>query len=72
MNKDIIQGNWKEVKGKLKQQWGNLTDDEIAKMNGNRQELQGLLQKKYGYQKDQVEKEIDTFLKKNGWTDNNM
>lgn len=67
MNKDIIQGNWKEVKGKLKQQWGNLTDDEIAKMNGTRQELQGLLQKKYGYQKDKVEQEIDNFLKKNGW-----
>lgn len=69
MNKDIIQGNWKEVKGKLKQQWGNLTDDEIAKMNGTRQELQGLLQKKYGYQKDKVEQEIDNFLKKNGWND---
>ncbi|MBI2792889.1 MAG: CsbD family protein [Gammaproteobacteria bacterium] len=67
MNKDIIQGHWKEVKGKLKQQWGNLTDDEIAKMNGTRQELQGLLQKKYGYQKDKVEQEIDNFLKKNGW-----
>lgn len=69
MNKDIIQGNWKEVKGKLKQQWGNLTDDEIAKMNGTRQELQGLLQKKYGYQKDKVEQEIDNFLKKNGWNE---
>ncbi len=69
MNKDIIQGNWKEVKGKLKQQWGNLTDNDIAKMSGTRQELQGALQKTYGYQKDQVEKEIDTFLKKNGWTE---
>lgn len=69
MNKDIIQGNWKEVKGKLKQQWGNLTDDEIAKMNGTRQELQGLLQKKYGYQKDKVEEEIDNFLKKNNWSE---
>lgn len=67
MNKDIIQGNWHEIKGKLKQQWGNLTDEDITRMNGTREELQGILQKKYGYQTDRVEKEIDGFLKKNGY-----
>ena len=67
MNKDIIQGNWKEIKGKLKQQWGDLTDDDISRMNGTRQELQGMLQKKYGYQQDRVEKEIDNFLKQHGY-----
>jgi uncharacterized protein YjbJ (UPF0337 family) len=67
MNKDIIQGNWKEIKGKLTQQWGNLTDDDITHMKGTRQELQGMLQKKYGYQQDRIEKEIDNFLKQNGY-----
>lgn len=66
MNKDIIQGHWNELKGKVKQQWADLTDDEITRMTGTREELSGILQKKYGYQKDRVEKEIDTFLKKNG------
>ena len=69
MNKDIIQGKWKEIKGKLKQQWGDLTDDEISKMKGSYDELSGILQKKYGYDRDRTEKEIDTFVKKNRWQD---
>lgn len=67
MNKDIVQGHWHEMKGKLKQQWGNLTEDDIASAIGTREELCGLLQKKYGYQKDRVEQEIDRFLAQNGW-----
>jgi uncharacterized protein YjbJ (UPF0337 family) len=67
MNNDIVSGKWQEIKGKLKQQWGNLTDDEITKMQGTHEELQGLLQKRYGYQKDAADKEIDHFLKVNGW-----
>ncbi len=65
MNKDTIEGNWKELKGKIKQQWGKLTDDDIAQINGSYDELEGRIQKAYGYQKEQVEKEIDTFVKKN-------
>lgn len=65
MNKDIIEGNWNQLKGKVRQQWGDLTDDEIQRMKGSREELGGLIQKKYGYQKERVEKEIDTFLKNN-------
>jgi len=56
MNKDIFKGKWKELKGKVKQQWGKLTDDDIAKVEGNYEELEGLLQKSYGYQKDQAKK----------------
>ena len=69
MNKEIIKGNWNQLKGKVKQQWGKLTDDEITQINGSYEELQGILQKKYGYQKDQVEREIQTFLDKNNWKD---
>jgi uncharacterized protein YjbJ (UPF0337 family) len=69
MNKDIIKGNWKEIKGKLKQQWSKLTDDQIGKMQGSYDELEGMLQKNYGYQKDQAKKEIDSFVERNKWSD---
>lgn len=65
MNKDTLQGKWKEIKGKVKQQWGKLTDDDIAQINGSYDEMEGRIQKTYGYQKDQVRKEIDDFFKNN-------
>lgn len=67
MNKDIIQGHWKEVKGKLKQQWNKLTDDEIGQMQGTYDELEGVLQKRYGYAKDKAQHEIETFVERNRW-----
>ena len=67
MNEDIIKGKWHEIKGKIVSQWGKLTDDEITQMDGSREELQGLLQKKYGYEKDRAEEEINDFLGKNNW-----
>ena len=69
MNKDIIKGNWKEIKGKVKQQWGKLTDDDISKMEGSYEELEGKIQKAYGYQKDEAKKEIDTFIDRNHLND---
>lgn len=69
MNKDIIRGNWKEIKGRVKQQWGKITDDEITLINGSYEELEGILQKKYGFQKDQAEREIQRFLDRNNWED---
>jgi uncharacterized protein YjbJ (UPF0337 family) len=65
MNKDIIKGHWKEIKGKVKAQWGKLTDDEIGEMKGNAEELEGVLQKKYGYAKDKAKEEIEKFAEKN-------
>jgi uncharacterized protein YjbJ (UPF0337 family) len=69
MNKDIIKGKWHEIKGKVKQQWGDLTDDEVTKIDGSYEEFEGILQKKYGYQKDQAQKEIQAFLDRNNWND---
>jgi uncharacterized protein YjbJ (UPF0337 family) len=69
MDKDIVKGKWTEIKGKLKQQWGKLTDDDIAGMKGSYEELEGKLQTSYGYQKDQAKNEINTFLTKNGYYD---
>jgi uncharacterized protein YjbJ (UPF0337 family) len=62
MNWDRIEGNWKEFKGKAKTQWGKLTDDDLNVIAGKRDQLEGRLQKHYGYAKDQAEKEIDNWL----------
>jgi uncharacterized protein YjbJ (UPF0337 family) len=61
MNWDTIKGNWKQITGKVKQKWGKLTDDDLTTVAGKRDELAGILQKKYGYGKDQAEKELDDF-----------
>ena len=62
MNRDIVEGKWKQKRGQLKQWWGKLTDDDIAQINGNREQLEGKIQSRYGYAKDQVKKEVDSWL----------
>jgi len=62
MNKDTIQGNWKQLKGKVQQQWGKLTDDDFDVIDGKRQELVGRVQERYGIARDQAEKDVDNFL----------
>lgn len=61
MNWDQIAGNWKQFTGKVKAKWGKLTDNDLTTIAGKRDELAGLLQTKYGYAKDQAEKELDSF-----------
>jgi uncharacterized protein YjbJ (UPF0337 family) len=63
MNWDRVEGNWNEFKGKAQQQWGKLTHDDLDVVEGKRVELAGRLQQRYGYAKDQAEKEIDSWLK---------
>lgn len=62
MNKEIIEGKWQQVKGDVKTRWGDLTDDEIDQVDGQREKLAGLLKEKYGKDKDEVEKEIDDWV----------
>jgi uncharacterized protein YjbJ (UPF0337 family) len=57
------QGNWKEIKGKVHQQWGKLTNDDLEMMHGKRTELAGRLQHRYGLAKDEAERQIDDWLK---------
>lgn len=64
MNWDRVTGNWKEMSGKAKQQWGKLTDDDMTKMKGRREELEGVIQNRYGYAKDKAKSEVDTWLGK--------
>jgi len=58
MNEDRISGNWKQFKGKVKEQWDKLTDDDMDVAEGKRDQLVGRIQESYGYGKEQVEKEL--------------
>lgn len=63
MNWDQVEGNWKQFKGKAKEKWGKLTDDDFDVIAGKRDQLAGTLQKRYGFAKEQAEKQIDEFCK---------
>jgi uncharacterized protein YjbJ (UPF0337 family) len=62
MSWDRIEGNWKQFKGKVQQQWGSLTNDDLDVVEGNRKELAGRIQQRYGVAKDEAEKQIDDWL----------
>ena len=61
--KDILQGKWHELKGQARQTFAKLTDDDIERMSGKMEELSGVLQQKYGYNKAKAETEINNWLK---------
>ena len=63
MNWDQIEGTWKQYKGKVKEKWGKLTDDDIDVIDGKRQQLVGKIQLHYGLAKDAAEKQADEFVK---------
>lgn len=67
MNKDEIGGNWKQLKGKAKEKWGKLTDDDMTVIEGKRDQLVGRIQERYGYAKDQAEKEVTDWETKNDY-----
>jgi uncharacterized protein YjbJ (UPF0337 family) len=58
MNKDIMQGKWKQMRGEMKRLWGKITDDEFDKIEGNQDKLIGILQEKYGYSREKAEEEV--------------
>ena len=61
---DILLGKWKELKGQVRQQWGKLTDDDLLKLSGKAEELSGVLQQRYGYDKAKADAEINNWLSK--------
>lgn len=63
MNKELFEGKWKEFKGKVKEKWGKLTDNELTEINGKKEVLLGKLESHYGYAKDKAEKELSAFEK---------
>lgn len=61
MNWDQVAGNWKQVKGKARQQWGKLTDDDLDVIAGRRDELVGVLQERYGWAREEAQRQADAF-----------
>lgn len=58
MNEDQLKGSWKELRGKVQRKWGELTDDDLDRVNGSREELIGILQKRSGQAREKIEQEI--------------
>jgi uncharacterized protein YjbJ (UPF0337 family) len=61
MNWDQIEGKWKQLKGRVRETWGDFTDDDLEKIGGKRDRLAGLVQEKYGVAKDEAERQIADF-----------
>ncbi len=63
MNESILKGKWKQIKGSVKKQWGELTDDDLDKVEGDAQKLSGIIQEKYGKAKEEADEEVRKFEK---------
>lgn len=63
-NRDVLQGKWKQIRGKVREQWAQIADHDLDKISGKREQLVGLVQEKYGYTKQKAEHDVDYFLKK--------
>jgi uncharacterized protein YjbJ (UPF0337 family) len=68
MSQDILKGQWKQISGRLKEWWGDLTDDDVKRIDGSSERLIGMLQERYGYAKDralnEVSRRLDEFTKR--------
>ena len=65
MNKDIIEGNWNQLKGKVKEQWGKLTDDDLDVIAGKKEQLLGKIQERQGISRNEAEKQLEEWQKHN-------
>ena len=63
MDWNRIAGDWKQAQGRIKEKWGKLTDDDLTKINGQREQLEGIIQHRYGVAKDMVRKDVDAWVK---------
>ena len=63
MNWDQFEGKWKQLAGQAKAKWGDLTDDDLTKVEGKRDQLVGLVQEKYGRAKEEAEREVDDWYR---------
>jgi len=63
MNWDQIKGDWKQLSGKVKEKWGKLTDDDLTVAAGRREQLLGILQRRYGYAKEKAEEQVEKFTR---------
>jgi uncharacterized protein YjbJ (UPF0337 family) len=63
MNEDIFKGKWKQLRGQIQQKWGDLTNDDLDRIEGAQTEFEGLLQERYGYTKERAKQEVDNLLR---------
>jgi uncharacterized protein YjbJ (UPF0337 family) len=63
MSDDILMGKWKQLRGQIQQKWGDLTNDDLDRIQGAQTEFEGLLQERYGYTKERAKQEVNDFLK---------
>lgn len=64
LNEETIKGKWNEIKGEIRTQWGNMTEDELEKSSGNMTSIVGLIQQRYGAKKEEVSEKLNTILAK--------
>lgn len=64
MNKDFLKGSWEQIRGRIRSEWGKLTDDDLTRANGDLEELVGIVRKRYGYEDDQARSKVDEWLSK--------
>src|SRR3977135_2817341 len=64
MDWNRVEGNWKQFKGPAKEKWGKLTDDDLNVIEGRREQLEGKLQQRYGFAQDQIDKDVDDWVKR--------
>jgi uncharacterized protein YjbJ (UPF0337 family) len=62
MNQDILQGKWTQLKGRVKEQWGKLTDDDLDQIAGQSEQLVGKIQERYGIAKDEAQRQVDALF----------
>jgi uncharacterized protein YjbJ (UPF0337 family) len=63
MNMDILEGKWKQLRGDVRQKWGELTDDDLDRVAGKRDKLVGILQERYGWSRDEASMHVDDFYR---------
>ncbi|MDE0843467.1 MULTISPECIES: CsbD family protein [Psychrobacter] len=67
MNENTLKGEWKQIKGSVKQKWGELTDDDLDQVEGSRDKLVGRVQERYGHAQDHAEREVDDWRRENNY-----
>ena len=66
MNRDILKGKWMQMKGDMRKQWGKLTDNDMDQIQGDAEKFIGKLQERYGYGREQAEKEFNDYMNRQG------
>jgi uncharacterized protein YjbJ (UPF0337 family) len=66
MNKDTLKGQWTQLKGSVREQWGKLTDDDLDRVEGQSEQLVGRIQERYGIARDEAERQVDEWTPRSG------